>query len=235
LYTDSGGTSAYNTTSFNTFTSGGVFDLGDYSNANVISAIAGTSNANTVVLGATYFANGQLSSSNGYSNLELAGTSYKLVNLRQYQDLLPSTTFFGTPGIAIANLQFRTSTNDPFNGGINTQNVNTTVFSASGGDGFQNYAVGARSFRYLQFKYQVTNSNPAEVEFILDKFRYRVALDDRPYSDTVEMDNEIVFVIPQLEFYIFMTQMLHQDQAEQIIRKEDFGLVMVLLGDSRVV
>lgn len=201
LYTDSGGTSAYDTTSFNTFTSGGVFDLGDYSNANVVSAIAGTSNANTVVLGATYFANGQLSSSNGYSNLELAGTSYKLVNLRQYQDLLPSTTFFGTPGIAIANLQFRTSTSDPFNGGINTQNVNTTVFSASGGDGFQNYAVGARSFRYLQFKYQVTNSNPAEVEFILDRFRYRVALDDRPYSDTVEMDNEIVFVDYQLMEY----------------------------------
>jgi len=167
----------------------GNFD-GDDANANVMSLIAGTSNANTIVLGESWYSNGRSTGSNGFANLEVAGTSYKLVNLKQYQDLLGTTTFFGTPGIITSNLQFRTSTVNPFyaNG-----NVNVAVFSSSG-DGFTNFVTGARQLRYFQFKYRVTNSSPAEVELLLDKFRYSLSLEDRAFSTTIATVDSQTFV-----------------------------------------
>ena len=86
LYTDSGATTALDTSGFGTFTSGGVLDQGDYANSNVIAFIAGTVDTDTVVLGNTFFANGTSTGGNTYANLSAAGTSYSLVDLKQYAD-----------------------------------------------------------------------------------------------------------------------------------------------------
>lgn len=157
----------------------GNFD-GDVSNANVFSLIAGTEDGDTVVLGSSWYSNGVSTGSNGYSNLAVAGTSYKLVNLKQWIDLSSSDTFAGAAGIVSSNLQVRyTSVEDPYHA---NGNVDLSVFST---EGFESFVAGPRTFRHFQLRYNVNNSDPTQAQFILDKFRYRVGLQERPYSQTV--------------------------------------------------
>lgn len=163
---------------------------GDEANANVLSLIAGVSNASTIILGDSWYANGKSIGSNGYSNLSVAGTSYKLVNLRQWLDLSGSSTFYGTTGLVTTNTEFRFSTTNPYfaNGRVNNS-VFTTV---SNSDGFNNFVSGARTFRYFQFRYKVNNFDPQQAEFILDKFRYKVTLNERTFTSIVTMNTAAV-------------------------------------------
>lgn len=166
--------------------------LNDESNANVLSLIAGVSNDDEIVLGDSWYANGRSIGSNGYSNLAVAGTSYKLVNLKQWLDLTESGTFYGTSGIVTTNSLIRTSVTDPFyaNG-----NVNVAVFSAAEGTtGFTSYSTGPRTFRYFQFRYEVNNSDPQQAELVLDQFRYKVSLQTKTTQDTASINADSVFL-----------------------------------------
>jgi hypothetical protein len=169
----------------------GNFD-GDDSNANVFSLIAGVSSDDEIVLGESWYANGRSTGSNGFSNLTVAGTSYKLVNLKQWLDLSESSTFYGTVGIVTSNLLFRYSTDTPFyaNG-----NVNVSVFTTvANSDGFSNFVTGARTFRYFQFRYEVINTDPTQAELLLDQFRYQVSLDEKTFTEIVTVDTQVVNV-----------------------------------------
>jgi len=176
----------------------GNFD-GDDSNANVFSLIAGVSSDDEIVLGESWYANGRSTGSNGFSNLTVAGTSYKLVNLKQWLDLSESSTFYGTVGIVTSNLLFRYSTDTPFyaNGNVNVSAFTTVANS----DGFSNFVTGARTFRYFQFKYEVTNTDPAQAELLLDQFRYQVALDEKTFTEIVTIDTQVVNIdYSQMEY-----------------------------------
>jgi hypothetical protein len=159
---------------------------GDTANANVLSLIAGTVNANAIVLGESWFANGKSIGSNGFSNLQIAGSSYKLVNLRQWIDLNGATTFYGTSGIISSNVDIRYTSTNPYyaNGNVNISAFTTTANS----DGYVRHVTGPKALRYFQFRYVVNNLDPSQYELVLDKFRYRVTLEERSYSTTVTVD-----------------------------------------------
>jgi hypothetical protein len=162
---------------------------GDIANANVFCLIAGVVNASAVVLGTSWYANGVSIGSNGFSNLTVAGTSYKLVNLRQWLDLSDATTFYGTTGTITTNTEFRYTASNPYyaNGYVN----NSAFTSVANSDGYENFVTGTRTFRYLQFKYRINNFDPQQAELILDKFRYKIAINEKSYSETVIVDTLI--------------------------------------------
>ena len=165
---------------------------GDTANANVICLIAGVSNASTIVLGESWYANGRSVGSNGFSNLTVAGTSYKLVNLRQWVDLNSGATFYGTTGLITTNTEFRYTSSNPYysNGRVN----NSSFTSVANSDGFANFVSGARAFRYFQFRYKINNYDPQQAEFILDKFRYKVSLNEKTFTDIITANTEVKFV-----------------------------------------
>ena len=160
---------------------------GDIANANVFSLIAGVVNASAIVLGTSWYANGRSIGSNGFSNLTVAGTSYKLVNLRQWLDLSDAATFYGTTGTVTTNTEFRYTTSNPYyaNGLVN----NSAFTSIADSDGYQNFVSGARSFRYFQFKYRINNFDPQQAELILDKFRYKIAINEKTYTEAVTVNS----------------------------------------------
>jgi hypothetical protein len=153
--------------------------IGDTANANSYALIAGLINANAVALGATFYANGIATGTNSLANVT-SGASYYLVNLTQYNDT-GSSTYAGTLGVVQPKIYIRTTTDNPYyaNG-----NVNSLVFTGSG-DGYIPYEVGTKTFRYFQLKYEVTNVNPNEYDFELDRFRYTVNKEQATYSNTV--------------------------------------------------
>ena len=165
---------------------------GDTANANVFSLIASVVNATAIVLGTSYFANGRATGSNGFANLAVAGTAYKLVNLTQWQDLPEAATFFGTSGLVTTNLEFRVTSSNPYlaNGRVN----NSAFTSQANSDGFTNFVSGARTFRYFQFKYKVNNFDPSQSELVLDKFRYKVTLQEKTYTETITVNDLTKYV-----------------------------------------
>ena len=190
LFTDSGLTTGLNSSGFGTFTSGGVLDQGDYSNANSFAFIAGTINATAIELGASFFANGDATGSNAFSNVTNTGNAYKLVNLIQFNDKGSGDTFAGTLGAVTSQTQIRTTS------AANTalypnQNGNVDIsqfVGASVNEGFQAYQAGSRTFRQFQLKFIVNNSQPDQFDFTIDKFRYTIEKDIVTFTDTVTYD-----------------------------------------------
>ena len=185
LYTDSGRTSALDSSGFTTYTSSGVLDQGDYANANVVAFIAGTIDASTIKLGNTFFANGTSTGGNNYANLSVAGTNYLLVDLNQFNDLL-GQTFEGDLGAVSTQVFIRTTTatnadlyDSVAAGGFATGNLtldsdgNPNFDQADNGDGgFIPYEAGTRSLRQFQLKFVVNNKEPDQFDFTFDKLRY---------------------------------------------------------------
>ena len=164
----------------------------DTSNANVFSLIAGTVNSNAIVLGSSWYANGKATGSNGFSNVEIAGSAYKLVNLRQWIDLTSDDTFFGAVGSLSSNIFVRYSLTDPYyaNG-----NVDTSVFSITGSaDGYTSFTSSPKTFRYFQIKYELLNADPIQGNITLDKFRYKIGLEEKSYTVTVNSNATTTFV-----------------------------------------
>lgn len=165
---------------------------GDTANANVLCLIAGVNNANSIVLGTSWYANGISIGSNGFSNLTVAGTSYKLVNLKQWLDLSDGSTFYGTTGLVTTNTEFRYTSSNPYysNGRVN----NSAFTSIANSDGYLNFVSGARTFRYFQFRYKVNNFDPQQAELLLDKFRYKITIDEKTFTDNITVDTQIKYV-----------------------------------------
>lgn len=155
----------------------------DVANSNSYALIAGVINATAVALGASYFANGQPTTSNSLSNITSGNSTYTLVNMVQYSDT-GSATYVGTLGSVVSQTYVRTTTLNPYyaNG-----NVNVSAFSSTG-DGWIPYEVGTKSFRYFQIKYIVNNYRPDEFDFTLDRFRYSIDKEQTVFTDTVLFD-----------------------------------------------
>ena len=196
LFTDSGLTSGLDSSGFSTFTSGGVLDEGDFSNANAFALIAGTINADHIELGASFFANGEPTGSNALANVTVSGNAYKLINMTQYSDTGAAETFAGTLGAVTSQVLIRTTTADNSalyaSTGTNGRAegaVQTNQFDgASVNDGFQAYQAGSRTFRQFQLKIILNNSKPNEFDFTIDKFRYSIEKDTVTFTDTVTYD-----------------------------------------------
>ena len=189
LYTDAGRTSALNSSGFDTYTSSGVLDQGDYANANSYALIAGTIDADEIRLGASYFANGDATGGNALANITTAASSYKLVNFKQYIDTGSGDTFAGSLGAVTSQTLIRTTTAANADLYYANGNVNINEFVGSAvNDGFQTYQAGSRTFRQFQLKFIVQNNQPDEFDFTIDKFRYTIEKDTVTFTDTIAYD-----------------------------------------------
>ena len=171
--------------------------VNDTTNANSYALIAGLINATAIELGASYFANGEPTGSNGFANTTVVGNNYTLVNFTQFSDTGTGDTFAGTLGAITSQTEIRTTTADNTalyvgNTGTNDKsigNVDLTQFSGSTvNDGFIPYQAGTRTFRQFQLKFIVNNSKPNEFDFTIDKFRYSIEKDTVTFTDTVTYD-----------------------------------------------
>jgi hypothetical protein len=161
--------------------------VGDISNANSYALIAGVINANAIALGASYYANGDLTGSNAFSNVTAGSSTYTLVNFIQYSDT-GQLTYAGDLGAISTQTFVRTSSSEDLyyaNG-----NVDISKFdAASTNNGFIPYEAGTKSFRYFQIKFAVNNTKPDEFDFTIDKFRYTIDKEQTVYTDTVNYDS----------------------------------------------
>ena len=168
----------------------------DTTNANAYALIAGTINASAIELGASFFANGEPTGSNGFANISVAGNTYKLINMTQYSDTGAAETFAGTLGAVSSQVLIRTTTADNSalyaSTGTNDRAegaVQTNQFTGSSvNEGFQAYQAGSRTFRQFQLKIILNNSKPNEFDFTIDKFRYSIEKDTVTFTETVTYD-----------------------------------------------
>ena len=86
-----------------------MLDQGDFFNANSFAFIVGTINATAIELGASFFANGDPTGSNAFSNITNSSNNYKLVNLIQFNDKGSGDTFAGTLGAVQSQTLIRTT------------------------------------------------------------------------------------------------------------------------------
>jgi len=155
----------------------------------VFAYIAGTLNANAIVLGETFFANGESTGSNALANAAIAGTSYYLVDLNQWGDPGGTSTFVGAIGALTTQTFIRTSSEDTATLFYANGNVNVSAFTGSSvNDGFIPYEAGSRTFRHFQIKFIVNNSKPDEFDFTIDKFRYTIEKEQSIFEETVTYD-----------------------------------------------
>jgi hypothetical protein len=165
--------------------------VNDESNANVFALIAGTINSNAIALGETFYANGDSTGSNVYANLAVAGSSYYLVNLKQYNDFGASETYAGSLGALSQQTFIRTTTSDNTTLYYSNGNVNLASFTGSEvNEGYIPYEAGSRTFRQFQIKFVVNNSQEDEYDFTIDQFRYTVEKEQTIFETTVTYNAE---------------------------------------------
>jgi len=159
----------------------------DEANANVFAFIAGSINANAIALGETYWANGESTGGNTMANLAVAGTSYYLVDLKQYSDFGNAETFEGDIGKLTTQTFIRTS--DETSVFFANGNVDVTKFTGyEVNDGYIPYEAGSRTFRHFQLKFIVNNLEPDQYDFTIDKFRYTIEKERSQFSAVVTYD-----------------------------------------------
>jgi hypothetical protein len=192
----------------------GQFD-GDEANANSYALIAGTINANAIALGEVYFANGQPSGSNNFSNITVAGNSYQLVNLVQYGDEEAARTFLGPSRSILQNVFFRYATDNVFysaeaNGVVGYPNHgNTNPFAFAGASsnaelGWRPYIAGEIEFRYIQLKVELINPAPNQFEILLADLNYEVDLKEKNFRKSATAVNIVDGVVIDYSFVDFV-------------------------------
>jgi hypothetical protein len=161
--------------------------VGDSSNANSYALIAGVINANAIALGASYYANGDSTGSNAFSNITAGSGIYTLVNFTQYSDT-GELSYAGDLGAISSQTFIRTSSSE--NLYFANGNVDITQFDASStNNGYIPYEAGTKVFRYFQIKFAVNNLKPDEFDFTIDKFRYTIDKEQTVFTDTVLYDS----------------------------------------------
>jgi len=181
--------------------------VGDVSNANSYALIAGISNANAIVLGQSYYANGNpirdgagklahqaganRSITNAFSNITTVvnGASYEIVNLSQFNDDLDSTFSGIDPSLLRQNVEIRYSASNPFYANSNIK-VQTFSTNTATGDGYMEVAAFDKEFRYFQIRYNVENLNPSRANFNLNTLRYTVDLKDKVFIRNIAVSGE---------------------------------------------
>lgn len=158
--------------------------VGDAANANSYALIAGVINADAIALGESYYANGEPTGGNTFSNVTSGNATYTLVNLRQYSDTSTSETYQGDLSATKTQMYMRTSTADTVYNA--TGNVDVSAFDYSDiNEGFLPYEGGTRPVRFFQIKHVITNNRPDEYSVLLDKFRYTLDKEQTLFTSTV--------------------------------------------------
>lgn len=209
-----------------TLTSGGILGnvyairnpgqyTGDFANANSYALIAGVIDTNSIRLGEVYYANGQASSSNNFSNLTVSGNTYQLVNLTQFGDEGANRNFIGPSRSIIQNTFFRYSTDNVFysaaangiSGYPNHGNTNPFAFDGAASNaelGWKPYIAGEIDFRYLQLKLQLINPSPSQFEILLQDFNYEVDLKEKSFKKSTLAVNSVDGIVVDYSFIDFV-------------------------------
>ena len=150
--------------------------VNDTSNANSYALVAGVIDADSIELGASYFANGDPTGANTFANITAdAGNTFLVVDLQDYRD--DTTLTFDGASLDVSSQTFlRTSTEANvwlMNAALSNGNVNVVQFAGSAvNDGFQIFDAGEKTFKYMQLKLIINHANPDQSDFTLDKIRY---------------------------------------------------------------
>jgi hypothetical protein len=188
---------------------------GDVANANSYALIAGVINNNSIRLGRAYFANGNPSSSNIFSNVTVAGNSYQLINLTQFGDDDASRTFLGPSRSIQQNLFFRYSTDNVFytaaangiSGYPNHGNTNPFAFSGAFVNpelGWKPYTAGEVYFRYIQFKLELINQQPDQFGILLKDFNYEIDIKEKSFRKSSILVNDANGIVVDYSFIGFI-------------------------------
>ena len=190
IYQNSGLTTALDTSSgYSAYSGSGVIDQGDYANTNAYALIAGVDGSDKIVLGGSYYANGTVTGSNAFANITAdAGNTFAIVDMRDYTDSTDFTFDGGGDSVKWEDLsQVRLSSSDNVftwntilgsNGNVN----NETFVAYTINDGWQAFEAGEKQFRWMQLKFRITNSNPDENDFTLDKIRYKISKQKKEFD-----------------------------------------------------
>ena len=143
----------------------------DTANAGSFALLSGVLDANTVLLGETYYANGVSTGTNVWANS--SSVSYQLIDLIQYSDLGQLQTFSGELGAISENIRIRKAVNSPYysNGAINISSFEGHEVN----DGWQPFSPGFSSFRYFQIRADYDNKRPLDYDLSLKEFGYAVS------------------------------------------------------------
>tara|TARA_Y100000034_G_C6907825_1_gene421831 strand:- start:1513 stop:4605 length:3093 start_codon:yes stop_codon:yes gene_type:complete len=186
--------SSLNRTLISGGTSGNVFALwnpgqytGDVSNTNSFALIAGTINTIAVAVGNVFLADGTDTGGNNFANAAVVSSAITLVDLNQFSDDSGVLTFAGQDSVLSFNTEMRYATEDVYyaNG-----NVNVAAFvDGTVNDGWKPYNTADRTFRYMQLKYTITNSNPNLSSYTVDTFNYVIELADKIYTTVANTES----------------------------------------------
>ena len=162
--------------------------VNDTSNANSYALVAGVIDADSIELGAAYFANGDPTGANTFANITAdAGNTFLVVDLQDYRDDT-SLTFDGGAVDITSQTFLRTSTEANvwlMNAALSNGNVNVVQFTGSSvNDGFQIFDAGEKTFKYMQLKLIINNANPEQTDFTLDKIRYIIRKRTETFSSS---------------------------------------------------
>ena len=191
------GGSGLDTSSYTTYSSGGVIDQGDYANSNSYALIAGVIDADRIELSTVFNANGTSSSANVFANVTGdAGNAFVLVDLRDYADD-SSFNYEGGDLAVTTTKKIRLSTNanvylggqgfSPFpSSGDKRGNANTEQFinSTNDDDGFTVFTGRESQFRQFQLKFIIDNLKPDENDYTIDKIRYKIKKEKSTFTTT---------------------------------------------------
>lgn len=175
----------------------------DTSNIFSYALIAGVINAHAIELGEVYYANGIIipggntSGSSAVSNITQAGSSYKIVDLKQFTDAFGSLDY--SPNIEISkNVYARFSSANVFNeadaGSSKPHgNVNPSLFDATSLEGnWTKQFSGLRNFRYFQVRVDVDIPNYGESSnAYIDELNYKVLSPRKTFTTTLTSNSMV--------------------------------------------
>ncbi len=168
----------------------------DTANSGAFALIAGTLNANAIVLGNVYHANARVTGANAFGNVVFQGNSFQLVNLLQFIDTPSNLTFSGIDRNVIQNLEIRYATANVYYANTDTgnpsynpaflgpvANVNTSAWiNYATNKGYELYVPGEKTFRYFQLRVTINNKNPSTANIIFDALRYEVDVKKKTFN-----------------------------------------------------
>jgi hypothetical protein len=170
----------------------------DEANANSYALIAAVLDANAILLGEVYFANGNPSGANNFNNVTVSGNSYQLINFYQYGDIQGTDTFAGGDKSIIQNVFVRFATSNVYylaeaNGVVGYPghgNTNANAFAGAVNNaefGWKNYIPGLSEFRYMQIQLELINPTPNINELLLEELQYEVDVPQKTIRQRVQI------------------------------------------------
>lgn len=175
----------------------------DTANSGSFALIAGTLNANAIILGNVYHANTRVTGSNLFANVTGAGNAFQLVNLLQFSDTPSNLTFSGIDRNVFQNLEVRYATANVYYSNTDTANpsysasflgatanVNTSAWANfATNNGYELYVPGEKEFRYFQLRVTIFNKNPSTANIVFDALRYEVDVKKKTFNIDTQVNS----------------------------------------------